>query len=77
MQRGPGAPLPSGPFACRLAPPSYSGADRCAGHGAMSGYENSSWREVASIVLVIVIVIITIAGAIWALRRLLVAWGLV
>ena len=51
----------------------------------VSGYDNSpdyggpkpSWREVASVVLVIVIVIVTIAGAVWALRRLLVAWGLV
>jgi hypothetical protein len=49
----------------------------------MSGYEKSpdyggpepSWREGAVIVLVIVLVIIALAGAIWALRRLLLAWG--
>jgi hypothetical protein len=51
----------------------------------VSGYENSpdsggpspSWREGASIVLVIVIVIVTIVGAIWALRKLMLYWGLV
>jgi hypothetical protein len=48
----------------------------------VGGYENSpggpdpSWREGASIVLVIVIVIVTIVGAIWSLRKLMLYWGL-
>jgi hypothetical protein len=49
----------------------------------MSGYEkspnyggpNPSWREAVVMVLVFVLVIVAIAGAIWALRRLLLAWG--
>jgi hypothetical protein len=51
----------------------------------MSGYDESpdyggpepSWREGAVIVLVIVLVIAIIVGAIWALRQLLLYWGLV
>jgi len=50
----------------------------------LSGYDNSpnyggpepSWREGAVIVLVVVLVIVIVAGAIWALRRLLLHWGL-
>jgi hypothetical protein len=48
--------------------------------GPMTGYENSpdysgpepSWREA----VVILAVIVTVAGAIWALRHLLLHWGL-
>jgi hypothetical protein len=41
------------------------------------GGHNPTWREVAAIVLVIVLVIVTITGAIWALRRLLPALGVI
>jgi hypothetical protein len=40
------------------------------------GY-NPTLREVAAIVLVIVLVIVAITGAAWALRRLLPALGLI
>jgi hypothetical protein len=51
----------------------------------MSGYENSpdnggpkpSWREAAVILVVVLAMVGTLTGAIWALRRLLVAWGIV
>jgi hypothetical protein len=55
---------------------------RSMGVQGVGGYENSpggpdpSWREGASIVLVIVIVIVTIVGAIWSLRKLMLYWGL-
>jgi hypothetical protein len=40
------------------------------------GAPEPSWREAAVILLVIVLVIVVLGGAIWALRRLLLAWGL-
>ena len=40
------------------------------------GGPEPSWRE-TGVIRVILVVIITLAGAIWALRRLLLDWGVV
>lgn len=61
------------------------GRPRAGGEIRLSGYDNSpnyggpesSWREAAVIVLVIVLVIFIVAGAIWALHRLLLGSGVV